>query len=118
VIAATGTRRIADHAPPQFSAGPITLPPAGLPNDHGLLFAVKDNGSGPSASGPDQFTAVIHTTIATAGALCANPALIGGAQTASSFANDVDRGYVRAGAWLDDRWGRGHDDDGRDHARR
>ncbi len=91
-IAAHGTKRVADADPsPQFG-----LPPAVLPDDDGMFFAVRDNGEGANASGPDEITAVLHTTKAVADAICANPAGFGfSVGLAESFFNDIEAGNIQ-----------------------
>ncbi len=92
LIAAHGTRRVADAPPAPFPP----LPPAVLPDNDGMLFAVRDNGEGANASGPDQITAVIHTIKALADAVCANPAAFGfSAALAEAFFNEIEAGNIQ-----------------------
>ncbi len=70
-IAARGTIRQAGGDPPPFGL----LPPAVLPDDWGMLFAVRDNGEGAGAA-PDQFTQIANTRLFFAGLGCTNPAAL------------------------------------------
>jgi hypothetical protein len=90
LIAAHGTKRVADtDAAPLFS-----LPPADFSDDHGMIFAVRDNGEGASEPA-DEITAALHTTEAAADAVCASPATFGfTVGLAESFFNDVESGNI------------------------
>ncbi len=91
LISAHGTKRVADADPGPF----FGLPPAVLPDNDGMVFAVRDNGEGAGASGPDQITSVVHTIKVLADAICANPAPFGfTVGLAESFFNDVARGNI------------------------
>lgn len=72
VIAARGTIRQEGGDPAPFPP----LPPAVLPDDWGMLFAVRDNGEGAGASA-DEFTQTANTTLFFAGLGCTNPAALG-----------------------------------------
>jgi len=71
-IAARGTNRLEGGDPGPFPP----LPPAVLPDDWGMLFAVRDNGEGAGAA-PDQFSQTANTTLFFAGLGCTNPAALG-----------------------------------------
>lgn len=71
-IAARGTIRQEGGDPAPFPP----LPPAVLPDDWGMLFAVRDNGEGAGAS-PDEFTQTANTTLFFANLGCTNPAALG-----------------------------------------
>lgn len=96
-IAAHGTERVADADPAAF----LGLPPAVLPDDDGMVFALRDNGEGDddrdeNGSAPDQITAVAHTLKAVADAVCANPAQFGFTEAlAEAFFNDIEAGDIK-----------------------
>ena len=83
----------------------LGLPPTDRPDNHGMFFAVRDNGEGSSATGPDQFTGVVHTVlegnlgfgqIEVIRFICANPAALGiNEELAESFFNDVEAGNIQ-----------------------
>jgi hypothetical protein len=91
LIAAHGTNRVADvDAPPLFG-----LPPADFSNDHGMVFAVRDNGEGASEPA-DEISAALHTTEGAADAICASPAGFGfNVALAESFFNNVASGNIQ-----------------------
>lgn len=95
-IGAEGTQRTPYDDPPVFEPfGTPLLPPAVLPDDWGIFFVVRDNGEGASASGPDQFTGVVHTDIANVALICqlgANHPLAG---LAEGFLNDAEAGNIQ-----------------------
>lgn len=91
-IAAEATQRIADEPPPAFPG----LPPAVVGENHGLVFAVRDNGEGATAAGPDEITGVTHTTRGVAAALCANPAGFGFTPAVvEAFLVDIEAGNIQ-----------------------
>jgi hypothetical protein len=93
VIAGYGTHRIAETDP---ASGLFGLPPYSLPDNDGIIFAIRDNGEGTSATGPDQFTSVLHTTIGAANAVCSNPAGFGFSAGLIGFLmNDADAGNIQ-----------------------
>lgn len=89
VLAARGTHRVAPNPPMPFPG----LPPAVLPDNDGIVYAVLDDPAG----GGDQITAYLHTTIAVAGAICANPAAFGftPAVVKAGFLNTLVSGRIR-----------------------
>ncbi len=92
IVAAEATHRIADQDPGQFPG----LPPAVVGVDHGIVFAVRDNGEGANAAGPDQITATLNTRVAVAGAICANPAAFGfSPAVVETFFSDVVSGNIQ-----------------------
>jgi hypothetical protein len=93
VIAGYGTHRIAETDP---ASGLFGLPPYSLPDNDGIVFAVRDNGEGASATGPDQFTSVLHTSIGAASAVCGNPAAFGfSAGLVNTLMNDAEAGNIQ-----------------------
>lgn len=92
LIAAEVTQRIAERPPNQFDG----LPPAVLPDDYGMVSAVRDNGEGANASGPDQITAFLSTTLFFANLICTNPGAVGFTPPVlASFFNDVEAGNIQ-----------------------
>ncbi len=87
----------------------LSLPPTET-NNHGMFFAVRDNGEGASATGPDEFTGVVHTVLTVpqgyyppfpeglplVAAICDNPAAFRmTASLAESFFNEVEAGNIQ-----------------------
>jgi len=94
-IGAEGTKRTPDDQPP-FPLEPLGVPRADRPNgNHGLLWVVRDNGEGPNATGPDQFTGVVHTTIGFVTGVCALGAGHPLVRLAPGFLNDVEAGNIQ-----------------------
>ena len=91
VIGAEGTRRTPYDTPDAFPG----LPQASLPDDWGIFFVVRDNGEGASASGPDQFTGAVSTTIAATAQVCALGANHPLAAIAEGFLNDAEAGNIQ-----------------------
>ncbi len=92
VVAAVGTKRIADGPPDQFPG----LPAADLPDNHGIIFAARDNGEGANASGPDEVTGTLNTTIVVANLICTNPAAFGFTPAVvATFFNNVEAGNIQ-----------------------
>jgi len=105
-IGAQGTQRTPYDQPPIFAPfGDPLLPAATLPDDWGLFFVVRDNGEGPGATGPDEFTGVVNTVlegnlgfgqIEVIRFICANPLALGfNAELAEAFFNDVEAGNIQ-----------------------
>jgi len=96
VIGAEGTQRTPYDNPPVFAPfGTQLLPAAVLPDDWGLFFVVRDNGEGAGASGPDQFTGVVHTNRVSVAQLCALGAAHPLAGLAEGFLNDAEAGNIQ-----------------------
>lgn len=95
-IGAEGTQRTPYDQPPIFAPfGTPLLPPAVLPDDWGIFFVVRDNGEGAGASGPDQFTGVVHTNLANVNGVCALGAAHPLAGLAEGFLNDAEAGNIQ-----------------------
>ena len=93
-IGSEGTLRIPENQPPNPLAG-FGVPDAVRPNNHGIFFVVKDNGEGANASGPDQFTGIVSTTLGFTAGLCAlgpNHPLV---PLLPGFLNDVEAGNIQ-----------------------
>lgn len=94
LIGAEGTIRRSDTDP----ANGVGLPQPDVANgNHGIIFAVRDNGEGANAP-PDQFTGMLHTLEQVAAAACANPQDVFGPRpdlVAEAFFNDADAGNVQ-----------------------
>jgi len=91
VIGAEGTRRTPYDTPDAFPG----LPQANLPDDWGIFFIVRDNGEGASASGPDQFTGTVSTTLAATAQICALGKDHPLAGIAEGFLNDAEAGNIQ-----------------------
>ncbi|MGW8282935.1 MAG: hypothetical protein ACWGON_06515 [Gemmatimonadota bacterium] len=96
VIGAEGTQRTPYDDPPVFAPfGTQLLPAAVLPGDWGMFFVVRDNGEGAAASGPDQFTGIVHTNRLSVAQLCALGADHPLAGLAGGFLNDAEAGNIQ-----------------------
>jgi len=93
LVAAHGTQRVANVDPTAL----LGLPDPVLPDDDGMIFAIRDNGEA-GVPAADQYTGALHTTISVADAICADPASFGfNAALAGSFFNDVESGDIEVG---------------------
>lgn len=98
LVAAESTKRTSDNDP----ANNLGLPQPDLSTgNHGIFFAVRDNGEGANAS-PDQFTGMVHTLEQVAAAVCADPEILSPPNSgipawaiAESFFNDADAGNIQ-----------------------
>lgn len=88
IIAAQGTERVALAPPGPFPG----LPPAVLPLDQGMIFAVVDKGQGAT----DQMTTFINTNLLYAGLLCTSPAAFGFTPAAinAAYMNNITSGGI------------------------
>ncbi len=100
IVGAESTQRSPDDNPTNI----LGLPPTQTDN-HGMFFAVRDNGEGANATSPDEFTGVVHTVlegnlgfgpVQVIRFICSNPAALGlTASLAESFFNDVEAGNIQ-----------------------
>ncbi len=98
IVGAEGTLRSPEDNP----SNPLGLPQPNRPGgNHGIFFAVRDNGEGANASRPDQFTGAVHTLEQVVGAVCADPEILSpgpgipASAVAESFFNDVEAGNIQ-----------------------
>jgi len=101
LVGLEGTQRSPDDNPPNI----LGLPQTDRPDNHGMFFVVRDNGEGPGATGPDEFTGVVNTVlegnlgfgqIEVIRFICANPLALGfNAELAEAFFNDVEAGNIQ-----------------------
>ena len=95
LIGAEGTLRKPEDNP----SNPLGLPQPDRPNgNHGMLFAVRDNGEGANATDPDQFTGAVHTLEQVVALACGNPTAVFGPRpdlVAEQFFNDVEAGNIQ-----------------------
>jgi len=91
-IGAEGTQRTPYDVPGAFPPFPPADPAGG---DWGMFFVVRDNGEGVSASGPDQFTGVVNTDIASVAQICALGVNHPVAGIVEAFLNDVEAGNIQ-----------------------
>jgi hypothetical protein len=99
LIGLEATRRFSEREP----TNNLGLPQPNEPpfNNHGILFTVRDNGEGSNATGPDQFTGVVHTQVGIVELACADPEFLSPGPgipawaVAESFFNDVEAGNIQ-----------------------